>query len=163
MERVESKKDILDTKHWLWRYRDAKKAVRRIEAEYRELVSIQESAGAVSYDGMPKATGNPSDLSGIVIARDNVLSKLIRATRKASNVYSELIGAVEKLDTDIEKDIIFERYVHLKDNCDERDWDDIAASLNYSEQHIYRVHGIALSKVTAYRKHRRRNMRVNES
>ena len=151
------RKEILDTKQWLWQYRDAKKRVRRIEAEYRELVSIQESVGAVSYDGMPKVSGNISDLSGIVMARDNILSKLIKATRKAASTHTQIISAVEQLDTDIEKDIIFERYIHLKDNCDERDWDEIARKLNFSEQHIYRVHGIALGKLTQYRKHRRKN------
>lgn len=41
--------EIDQVKEWLWRYRESKKDLRRLEEEFAELVEMQESTGAIQY------------------------------------------------------------------------------------------------------------------
>ena len=135
-------------KDWLWRYRNAKMRVRRLEGEYEELVSIQEAVGSVKYDDMPHAqSGNPG-LDNLIITRDNSLSKVIKAKQRAVDVYAEIMDAIEQLDMDREKDIISLHYVQLKDNFDTHSMNEIANIINYSPDYVKRIHGIALVKLS---------------
>lgn len=138
--------DIL-IRQWLWRYYDAKRDVVRLDHEYREIVSIQESAGAISYDGMPTCGNSISDLSGMIIARDEAISRLLRAKQKQAKCYSEITRAISKLDYSVERDIISMRYTYFSDSGRKTEWDDIAQKFNFSASHVKRVHGIAIKKL----------------
>ena len=59
ISRDEIKKQNEQVKAWLWRYREARKDVRRWEEELAELVGMQESASAIRYSDMPKGGGGP--------------------------------------------------------------------------------------------------------
>ena len=132
-------------KDWLWRYRKAKLEVRRLEGEYEELVSIQESAGAVNYDGMPHGSESP-DLSSLIIMRDSSLSKIIKARRKMADTLAEIIRAIDMLE-DVERDIISLRYVQLVDGFGIRSMEEIADSIKYTSRYVQKIHGVALQKL----------------
>ena len=134
-------------RRWLWRYHDAKHDVIRLEYEYKEMVEIQESAGAISYDGMPGGSGEPSDLSALILARDEAISRLLRAKNKQARIFSEISKAVSKLDYAIERDIISMRYLTFLDGFQKVDWTHIASSTGFSDAHVKRVHGIAIQKL----------------
>lgn len=134
-------------KDWLWRYREAKIAIRRLEGEYEELVSIQESAGSIKYDDMPHGSSSNPDLSNLIIVRDQSMTKLIKAKSRAVTAYSEIMNAIEQLDKDVEKEIISLRYVQLHDNLDINSMNDIANIIKYSPDFVKRSHGIALTKL----------------
>ena len=135
-------------KQWLWRYHDAKLEVHRLELDYIELVETQESVGAINYDGMPSGSGGTSDLSGLIIARDNALSRLLRAKNRMAVCYSEIQEAIEKLDEANERNVLSERYLRFTPSLRKREWDDIASTLGYSPQHVKLCHGTALQKLT---------------
>lgn len=134
-------------KSWLWRYRDAKLDLRRLDGEYRELVSAQEAAGAISYDGMPTSSNTISDLSDLMVARDRLLSKIIKAKNRMTKAYVEITRAIDQLDYPIEKDIMSYRYIQLPDGYGLMEWQEIADNIRYSSAHVQKVHGIALSKL----------------
>lgn len=137
--------DIL-IRQWLWRYYDAKQDVFRLEQEYKELVAIQESAGAVGYDGMPAKSNEISDLSGLIIARDEAVTRLLQAKSRQATTYCEITKAISQLDFSIERNIISMRY--LRFICIRKtDWDDIADTLGFSPSHIKHVHGLAIQKL----------------
>ena len=138
----------LAVKDWLWRYRRAKLELRRLDGEYRELISVQEAASAVQYDGMPKASGNISDLSNLMIARDKMLTRLIRAKEEMTRAYIEITQAIDALDHSVERDIMSYRYIQLVSGYGVMDWKDIASRVGYSTIHVKRVHGIALCKLS---------------
>ena len=135
-------------KQWLWRYHDAKLEVRRLELDYIELVETQESVGAINYDGMPGG-GGISDLSGVVMVRDEALSRLLRAKNSCAHCYDEIQTAIQQLDQAVERNVMSERYVRFTANLRKREWDDIAATLGYSAQHVKLCHGVALQKMVA--------------
>lgn len=134
-------------KDWLWRYRDAKLELRRLDGEYRELVSAQEAVGAVNYDGMPTMSNSIHDLSDLMVTRDRILSRLIKAKDLTTRTYIEIADAIDQLDYPIEKDVMSYRYIQFPDGYGRMDWDEIAARVHYSCAHVQRVHGIALSKL----------------
>ena len=138
--------DIL-IRQWLWRYYDAKRDTIRLEHEYAEIVSIQESAGAISYDGMPACGNTIHDLSDMVLVRDGAISRLLRAKQKQAKCYSEITQAISKLDYSIERDIISMRYTYFSDGGRKTEWEDIAQKFNFSASHVKRVHGIAIQKL----------------
>ena len=134
-------------KQWLWRFHDLQLEVRRLKWEYQELVQTQESISAINYDGMPKASGNISDLSNMFMARDEALSRLLRAHKRMTTAQFEISEAVALLDTAIERNVISMRYLHHTDDARKMEWVDISQTLGYSLQHVKTTHGIALQKL----------------
>lgn len=134
-------------RQWMWRYYDAKRDVVRLEHEYDEIVSIQESAGAISYNGIPTMGNASSDLSGMIIARDDATCRLLRAKQKQAKCYAEIIDAISKLDYSVERDIISMRYTWFSDGGRKTEWEEIAKQLGFSPSHIKHVHGIAIQKL----------------
>ena len=132
-------------KDWLWRYRRAKLEVHRLDGEYAELVSVQESAGAMAYDGMPGG-GKITDMSDLMIVRDRILSKLIEAKARMAEAYVEISNAISELEH-TEQQILSLRYIQLKDNYGVRDMDEIARMILYSPSHVKKIHGEALQKL----------------
>ena len=146
MKKQQDNDDVL-IRRWLWRYYDAKHDVIRLEYEYKEIAEIQESAGSISYDGMPASSGETSDLSRMIIARDEAISKLLRAKNKQAVTFSEISKAISSLDFAIERDIVSMRYLMFLDGFQKMDWPHISDAVGFSETHVKRVHGIALQKL----------------
>lgn len=132
-------------KDWLWRYRRAKLEVCRLEGEYAEMVSVQESAGAIAYDGMPGG-GKITDMSDLMIVRDRILTKLIKAKTRMAETYVEISNAISELEH-TEQQIMSLRYIQLVDGYGVRDMDEIAKVILYSPSHVKKIHGAALQKL----------------
>lgn len=144
-ESFDYKQQNIVIKDWLWRYRRAKLEVRRLEGEYQELVSVQESAGAVSYDGMPGG-GKISDMSDLIIVRDRILTKLVNAKARMAAAYVEISNAIAELDN-VEQQILSLRYIQLKEDYKVRDMDEIGTLIVYSPSFVKKKHGEALQKL----------------
>ena len=145
-ERHDQKEANGQVKDWLWRYRKAKLTVCRFEGEYRELTESQESAGAIAYDGMPGGSGNISDLSQMIIAKDACLSRLIKAVAKRDSIYCEISEALDQLPEE-EQAVISHRYLQFDDGLKVRSWTAISSTIGYSETQIHEYHSNALQRL----------------
>lgn len=134
----------IDVKEWLWRYRNAKLAVQRLQGEYDELISIQESVGTVNYDGMPHGSGDNHDLSDLMIVRDRMLTNLIRAKHRMTVSYDEITDAISHLDNELKRSIISLRYVQPKHDNEPNSLSDVADLIKYEYSYVRKVHGEAL-------------------
>ena len=134
----------INVKEWLWRYRNAKLAVQRLQGEYDELVSIQESVGTVNYDGMPHGSGDNHDLSDLMIVRDRMLTNLIRAKHRMTVSYDEITEAISMLDSEVKRSVISLRYIQTKNEYQVNTLADVAEAICYEYSYIRRVHGEAL-------------------
>lgn len=137
MSKEEIRKRNEQVKEWLWRYLEAKKDVRRLEEELEELKETQESAGALTYSDMPKGSGQ-TDLSDDMVARDKLVSKILKARYKRIQVFKEIKNAIERLPTADEREIVSLRYLRG------RDWGIISVNAGVTLRHVYRIHGRAL-------------------
>ncbi len=132
------KKQNEQVKEWLWRYREAKKDVRRWEEELAELVGMQESAGAIRYSDMPKSSGGQADLSDEMVKREKLWKKIQKARYKRIRVFSEIKNAIERLPTADEREVMSYRYLGLMD------WGIISTKVELNIRQVYRIHGKAL-------------------
>lgn len=143
------KENQIDVKAWLWRYSKEKRNVIRLRGEYDELVSIQESVSAVTYDGMPHGSGDNHDLSDLMIMRDRTRQDLEEATARMTAAFLEIQDAISQLDTELMRSIISLRYVKLKKNYTVTSFPEIAGLVGYDESYVTHVHGDALKELRA--------------
>lgn len=124
-------------KEYLSRIRKTDQMIRRLcDAKFSLRESLYSTGGSLAGGtGKPKA----KDKTGDIIARIDELERRIDAyvdelvTRKA-----ETFEKIRGMDDLNEQNILIARYIQLKS------WKQIAREMHYSEQQIYRLHGMAL-------------------
>lgn len=127
-----------EKKEYLRSYRNCIKAVKRIEGYLQEL-EINEICPSLSMNGMPAAvTYNNRDLSDYVVKKDKLISDMLRARYQRITTYKEVIGQIELLSDEDEKNVLMYRYIKGMQ------WEDVAAKLNVEWAQIHRIHARAL-------------------
>lgn len=141
MQSKEIKERNEKVKQWLWRYRDAKKEVRRLEEELEELTESQESTGAIGYSDMPKGSGNQTDLSDYIVQKEKIRRKLHKAKYKNLQILEEVKSAIDRLPTADQRTVMSYRYLKLMN------WEKICIKTGYSWKHVHRFHAKALEEI----------------
>lgn len=126
----EKKKEFLNS------YLRAKQDVQRLEEQLKELRASKMSI-VVANDGMPKGSG-VSDLSEYA-AKVDELEREIKAKRyERIQEFLKVQRAIEGMEDGQEKLLLTYRYLRgMK-------WEAITDEMNYSWQHIHRLHARAL-------------------
>lgn len=123
-------------KEYLWGYQRAKRQLERLEEELVEL-RLDKMCPSVIQDGMPHASGG-GDLSGYAARVDALERKILKARYKRIQMFKEIRDRIERLEDENEKDVLVYRYIKgMK-------WEDIAVKMEYTWQHIHRIHSNAL-------------------
>lgn len=143
-DRDAMKKQNEQVKAWLWRYREARKDVRRWEEELAELVGMQESASAIRYSDMPKGGGGQADLSDEMVEREKLWRKIQKARYKRIRVFAEIKNAIERLPTADEREVMSYRYLELMS------WEDICVIVSLSWRQTHYIHSRALENIKEY-------------
>ena len=133
-------------KAWLWRYRGLRLELRRLQQEYEELVSVQESVSAIRYDGTPGG-GQITDLSNLIVSRSHHIERMMRVSDQLSKANDEISTAISMLDRQAEQDVMSCRYLRLKPNLDSYGINEISDYLGYSLSQTKTIHGAALVKL----------------
>lgn len=133
-------------KQWLWRYREAKKDIRRLEEELRELMESQESASAIGYSDMPKGSLEQSDLSDYLVEREKVWRKIQKARYKRIMVFQEIKGAIDRLPSADERMVMSCRYLELN-GYKEKSWEEICVITGYEWAKTHRIHAKSLNDI----------------
>lgn len=141
MENKDIKERNEQVKQWLWRYREAKKDVRRLEEELEELTESQESTGAIKYSDMPKGSGSQADLSDYMVEREKLWRKIHKARYKKIQIFKEVKNVIDRLPTADARFILSERYLKGKP------WEKICVECDYEWAQMHRVHCRTLSKI----------------
>ena len=123
-------------KEYLWQYREAVRAINRIESELEE-IRLMKMGVSVVNDGMPHAHGG-GDLSGYAARLDDLERSLMNKRYHRVRYYSEIVNTIDSVKRNKERDVLFYRYIKGMD------WWEIAEKMNFSERQIYRIHGKAL-------------------
>ena len=123
-------------KEYLRGYEKAVRQMKRSEEKITEmrLSKIMPSAG---NDGMPHAHNN-TDLSGYVALLDEEERRYMKARYHRIKLCREITDKIERMDNEDEKDVLMYRYIRLMK------WEDIAVRMEYSWQHIHKIHARAL-------------------
>lgn len=138
-------------KQWLWRYREAKKDVRRYENELHELIETQESTGAIEYSDMPKGGGSQSDLSDYMVKRDEAWKRIMKARYKRIVVFQEIKNVIEQLPSADEREIMSCRYIQLN-GYKAKSWEEVCVITNHEWAQAHRIHAKALKNIRLMQK-----------
>lgn len=135
---MEQKKTENETKkEYLQSYRDAMISETQIKEEIDQLRMDKMFPGLVQ-DGMPHGSGG-GDLSAYAAKLDELLSDLKDQMDKRIQLRREIVKKIEAMDSETEKAVLRYRYIHMLK------WEEIAVKMEYSWQHVHRIHGKALS------------------
>ena len=123
-------------KEYLKSYRRAVRREKEIEDEIRQL-RLDKMFPSVVNDGMPKGT-NQSDLSGYAALLDEQISELIQERYKRAKLRADIENSIRDMENENEQQVLRLRYIKgMK-------WEDIRAEIDYSWQHVHRIHSNAL-------------------
>lgn len=136
-------------KQWLWRYREAKKDIRRLEEELRELMESQESASAIGYSDMPIGSLEQSDLSDYLVEREKVWRKIQKARYKRIMVFQEIKSAIDRLPSADERMVMSCRYLELN-GYKEKSWEEICVITGHEWRQTHYIHSRALKNIEKY-------------
>ena len=124
-------------KAYLQKYRQVTLEIERLKEEYHTLQQDIQSTKAINYDGMPHGSSK-SDLSTLIARLEKQKEQINKAFTKKVEIRGEIKQAIEILENEVEKQVLYSRYINLLT------WDAIANQMNYTVQHVYRLHGCAL-------------------
>ena len=135
MEQKKTENEI--KKEYLQSYRYAVIAETQIKEEIDQLRMDKMFPGLVQ-DGMPHGSGG-NDLSVYAAKLDELLIELKDQMDKRIQLRREIVKKIEAMDSETEKAVLRYRYIHMLK------WEEIAVKMEYSWQHVHRIHGKALS------------------
>lgn len=127
----EKKKEVLMS------YQKEKRRVRRLEEQLEELRRNKMSP-SVTNDGMPHGT-DKKDLSDYAAKVDEIEQELVAARYSRICAFQEVQRRIEAMEDEIEKDLLTYRYLR------NLSWVKIAVKMDYSWQHLHKIHARALS------------------
>ena len=133
---VERKTENEKKKEYLWRYQNAKRKEAEINEEIMQL-RIDKMVPSLVQDGMPHGFGG-GDLSGYAARLDELMRELYEQMEKKITIRLEISRKIEEMQDETESLLLRYRYIQgLK-------WEDIAVKMEYSWQHVHKIHGKAL-------------------
>lgn len=129
-EEIEVKKEYL---------RGYGRAVRQMERSELKIaeVRLNKICPSVNNDGMPHAHSN-SDLSGYAALLDEEEKRYMKARYERIKLCRDISDKIERMSNEDEKDVLMYRYIKLMK------WEDIAVKMDYSWQHLHKIHARAL-------------------
>lgn len=123
-------------KEYLWQYRKALQKEKEIEEEIYQL-RMNKISPSLVQDGLPHGSGG-SDLSGYAAKIDELLRNLEKQMNKRIELRLRISREIESMSDETESLLLRYRYIQgLK-------WEDIALRMDYSWQHIHKIHAKAL-------------------
>ena len=127
-----TKKDLQEY-YWL------KGGIRKLEDRLAELETKAAKVNS-ALTGMPKQSQNRDSLGEVIIKIIDTQQLINSQLTKAYVKIAEIENAIEVL-PEKEKYLIRSRYIECKS------WEQIAVDMNYSWQHIHRLHSEALTRL----------------
>lgn len=128
-------------KTWLKRYGDARRDLRRLSQELQELRSRQEGADAIKYSDMPKSPTKDSDLSKLMVQREQAVRRIVKAMTKANRIMEGIRAAIEGIDDTGAREVLYLRYINLLK------WEQICDAMSYSWSGVHKLHRRGLGDI----------------
>lgn len=131
------------TKYDLRKYKAIKAEILQLQEQITELKSIMVAPKIPQLTGMPFGGHGEPDKIGNVVAKASKLEDLYNGKTKALiDLQATIEAAIENLDSN-ERQLI--RLYYFSNYT----WEEVAVRLNYSWQHIHRLHRAILEKLAA--------------
>ena len=134
----------MNAKDFLMRGINLERRVDTIKEQIEHYKSLVNDC-SVTYSDSPKSTASNYKLEECTQKIMDLQEELCEAMADLVDVTCEISRAIQKIENYDYQDLLVKRYVLGKT------WEKIAEEMNYSEQHIHRLHGEALKKISDVR------------
>ncbi len=123
-------------KEYLMQYQRALRREQDILEEIQRLRADKLFPSIVT-DGLP-GTGNYADISEYIAILDEQIEKLKQERLEKAKAYTRIREQIIAMVNEVERDVLWYRYIKGMQ------WKEIAKRMEYSEKHIFKMHGKAL-------------------
>lgn len=134
----------MNAKEFLMRGINLERRVDTIKDQIEHYKSLVNNC-TVTYSDSPKSTASNYKLEECTQKIMDLQAELCEAMADLVDVTCEISRAIQKIENYDYQDLLVKRYVLGEP------WEKIAEEMNYSEQHIHRLHGEALKKISDVR------------
>lgn len=134
----------MNAKEFLMRGINLERRVDTIKDQIEHYKSLVNNC-TVTYSDSPKSTASNYKLEECTQKIMDLQSELCEAMADLVDVTCEISRAIRRINNYDYQDLLVKRYVLGQS------WEKIADDMNYSEQHIHRLHGEALKKISDVR------------
>ena len=134
----------MNAKEFLSRGINLERRVETITDQIEHYKSIVNKC-TVTYSDSPKSTTSSYRLEDCTQKIMDLQSELCEAVADLVDVTCDIARTISKVENYDYEDLLVKRYVLGEP------WEKIAEEMNYSEQHIHRLHGEALKKIQPVR------------
>ena len=134
----------MNAKEFLSRGINLERRVETITDQIEHYKSIVNKC-TVTYSDSPKSTTSSYRLEDCTQKIMDLQSELCEAVADLVDVTYDIARTISKVENYDYEDLLVKRYVLGEP------WEKIAEEMNYSEQHIHRLHGEALKKISDVR------------
>ena len=134
----------MNAKEFLSRGINLERRVETITDQIEHYKSIVNKC-TVTYSDSPKSTTSSYRLEDCTQKIMDLQSELCEAVADLVDVTCDIARTISKVENYDYEDLLVKRYVLGEP------WEKIAEEMNYSEQHIHRLHGEALKKISELR------------
>ena len=134
----------MNAKEYLSRGINLERRVETITDQIEHYKSIVNKC-TVTYSDSPKSTTSSYRLEDCTQKIMDLQSELCEAVADLVDVTCDIARTISKVENYDYEDLLVKRYVLGEP------WEKIAEEMNYSEQHIHRLHGEALKKISDVR------------
>ena len=134
----------MNAKEFLSRGINLERRVETITDQIEHYKSIVNKC-TVTYSDSPKSTTSSYRLEDCTQKIIDLQSELCEAVADLVDVTCDIARTISKVENYDYEDLLVKRYVLGEP------WEKIAEEMNYSEQHIHRLHGEALKKISDVR------------
>lgn len=97
--------------------------------------------GAVSNDGLPHGSGVSNPTADIAARAAGIAAELLQKLNECIDLRLQIEQAVNALNEPRERELMRRRYI------EGQRWEQVAYEMNYSIDHIWRLHGRILEKI----------------
>lgn len=125
-------------KRYLDEYRRARASAKELESRLEMLQLDAMVPGQRAADAMPHGSGGERDLSDYIAKYDSYVESLIRKRTAAQMIMMEISEAIDKLESEEERQVLLYRYIHLMR------WEEIAEEMHVALRTAFNWHGQAL-------------------
>ena len=134
----------MNAKEFLMRGINLERRVDTIKDQIEHYKSLVNNC-TVTYSDSPKSTASNYKLEECTQKIMDLQSELCEAVADLVDVTCDIARTISKVENYDYEDLLVKRYVLGEP------WEKIAEEMNYSEQHIHRLHGEALKKISDVR------------
>lgn len=135
---------MMTAKEYLLTYRDSYREAQAIELKITQVRLKYALPSGIEYSDMPKAHNTERDLSDYMAKVEDLTRRLYKQYTKCVGRDIDIMQRLERMDIELEREVLTLRYTHLTDTGRLMSWEDIADQMHYTVKTVTRIHGRAL-------------------